>query len=116
MASGARGGERKKLIAAVEALYWKAPTAASLAGTAYRVSDFPEPVVEVWDEHWEALMLFRQFSSQWRFGMNGPAALDLNVFQHALDKRGVSGDDYAQIMDDLSVIEGAALTQIHKTS
>lgn len=114
MAPGQAGGARKKLIAAVEALYWKAPTAASLAGTAYKLSDFPEPRVEVWEESWDSILLFRQFSSQWRFGPNGPAALDLNVFQNVLDKRGVSREDYDRIMDDLCVIEGAALTQIHR--
>jgi hypothetical protein len=45
--------------------------------------------------------------------MNGPTALDLNVFQHALDRKGVEADEYEQILHDLRIIEQAALVKIH---
>lgn len=98
----------------MEALYWYPPTEKELAGTVYVIEDFPEPEVKVWREVWEAIQLYRSFSTQWRFGMNGPVALDYNVFQHALDRKGIVGDKYERIMSALAVIESAALIEINK--
>lgn len=45
--------------------------------------------------------------------MNGPTALDYNVIHHALDRRGITGEEFEQAIDDMRVIESAALVQIH---
>lgn len=95
-------------------LYWTAPTAHELKDGPYKLTDFPEPKCEVWDEHWDALLLFRQYSSQWRFSMNGPAALDLVVFIHALERKNVDDQDFERIMGDLRLIERFALTEMRK--
>lgn len=97
----------------MDVLYWKKPTASELAGTAYRVEDYPEPHVEVWDENWDALSLFMTYSTQWRIGMNGPVGLDYNVFHHAMDRKGIVGDEFDKLIQDLGTIEQAALLKIH---
>jgi hypothetical protein len=96
-------------------LYWSSPTAEELAETTpwYKPTDFVDPVVEVWPENWDVIQLFVQYSTQWRMGFNGPAGLDFNVFHHAMDRRGVAGDQYDQFVFDLRTIEQAALLKIH---
>lgn len=97
----------------MDALYWERPSAEELAKWKRKLSDYPEPQVEVWDENWEALLLFRQHNTQWRMGMGGPIGLDYGVIHYALDRKGVVGDDFDQIMDDIRVVEAAALAKIH---
>lgn len=100
------------------ALYWKRPTADDLRGTKYRVSDYDdqEPQVDVWPEHWDSIMLFRRYSTQWRVGMGGAAGLDYTVFQNELKQKGVKGKKFERIMDDLGIIEMAALEHLHAES
>lgn len=100
----------------MEALYWRAPTQEELAPTAYTLEDFPEPEVEVWDDHWVVIDIFQKLSTQWRMGFNGPVALDYNVFHHYLERHGYTGEDFNAIMDDIGVIEQAALSEIRKSS
>lgn len=76
------------------------------------MTDFVNPDVEVWEEHWDALQLFLVYSSQWRTGMNGLVGIDFNVFHHALDRKGIVGDEFDQYVSDLRVIEKAALDKI----
>jgi len=85
-------------------------------GTNYRVEDYidAEPVVEVWDENWDVLLLYRQFASQWRMGGHGPAALDFTVFFHELDRKGVSADEYDEYVDKLRIIESNAIKWIYR--
>jgi hypothetical protein len=77
--------------------------------------DFPEPEVALWPENWPCLNLFTQLSTQWRVGMNGPTGLDYNVFFHEMDRNGVHGDDYDEMLAGLRVIETTALDEIHKS-
>lgn len=46
--------------------------------------------------------------------MAGPYALDYNVIQHGLDRLGVVGEEYDQVMADLGIIESQALYNINK--
>jgi hypothetical protein len=84
------------------------------ASPQYRESDFPEPCVEVWEEHWDVINLYVTYSTQWRVGMNGVVALDMNVFHHALDRKGVVGEEFDDFIDDLRTIERAALLHLSK--
>lgn len=70
--------------------------------------------VDVWDENWDVLHLFMKYSSQWRTGMSGPTGLDMTVFLHELDRKGVPVAQYDDMVAKLGVIESAALTHIHK--
>ena len=70
-------------------------------------------VVHVWPENWPVLMLFDRLSTQWRVGMNGPTGLDYNVLLRFLDRMRLSDSDYDDMLGDLSVLEQAALAEIH---
>lgn len=99
-------------------MYYRIPTAEELSKTSYTLQDFidNEPHVEVWDENWDVLQLYRQYSSQWRASGHGLYALDLNVFHHALDRKGVVGEEFDEYLEKLSTIESAALVQIRRNS
>jgi len=78
--------------------------------------DFPPPSVELWPDNWPAIKLFTTLSTQWRIGANGPTGLDYNVVFHELDRKGLAGDDYDDMMGALRVIESTALQAIHKAN
>lgn len=80
-----------------------------MAGTGFKLKHFPAPQVDIWPDNWPAIQLYTQFSTQWRVGMAGATGLDMNVFLHALDRRGLSPEDYDDFLGCLRVIEGAAL-------
>ena len=92
------------------ALYWSPPTPDQLARTPwYKKEDYKEPTVEVWPENWDALRLFSDNSTQWRTGPNGPAGLDYGVFFQILDRKRLTDEEYEAMLDQLRVIEIAAL-------
>lgn len=102
----------------MDAFYYKHPTAADLVDTKYTLADFEgnRPKVDVWDENWDVLAMFRSYASQWRIGPCGPMALDYGVFQHAMERKGITGDEYDEWIDKLSTIENAALKHLIKPS
>lgn len=74
-------------------------------------------VVEVWPECWPAWALFDQrMSTQWRVAMGGAIGLDYNVLFRFLDRMRLDDDDYEQMLDDISVLEHAALAEMHKST
>lgn len=75
--------------------------------------DFPPPEVDLWPENWPPIDMFCRISNQWRVGPNGPVALDYNVVFHELDRAGMSGETYDEMMASLRVIESTALSEIH---
>lgn len=77
-------------------------------------ADYDPPKVELWPDNWPPIRLFTQVSTQWRVGMNGPTGLDYNVVFHELDRTGVVGDDFDEMMAALRAIESTALDEIHK--
>lgn len=95
-------------------IFWKRPTASDLTSWKLKESDFPEPVVEVWEENWEPVCLYLRYANQWRMGPRGPAGLDFTVIHHALDRKGITGDDFDDFVDSMQVIERAALFEIYK--
>lgn len=52
-------------------------------------------------------------ATQWRVGMGGPIGLDYNVLLRFLDRMHLSDIEYDQMLNDISVLEQAALTEIH---
>lgn len=68
----------------------------------------------MWPENWEAIRLFRDFSTQWRVGMNGPVGLDYNPIQHELDRRSLSAEQYDELMNAIRIIEGVAMEELRK--
>lgn len=99
-------------------LYWEPPSADFFAKYPHRSpKDYPEPDLEVFDENWDALMLFSNYSTQWRVGANGATGLDYNVFQHELDRMKLDKETYDKFMRQLRQIERQALREMRsKTS
>lgn len=79
--------------------------------------DFPaeQQLFELWPESFPALSFFRGYTTQWRQGPAGPTGLDYAVILHELDRKGLAGDEYDEMLHALRVIEGEALKQIHKS-
>lgn len=110
----AGGGPQGKLTAAAQALYWKPPTAEELEPYGLTLDDYPPPEVELWPENWPPIQLFTRISTQWRVGMGGPTGLDYNVVFHELDRTGLAGDDYDDMMAAIRTIESTALEALHE--
>lgn len=74
--------------------------------------DYAGDDVEVWPENWPAWVLFCEVSTQWRTGMNGPTGLDYSVVFRLMDEEGLKGQDWRGMLQDIRVIESAALVQM----
>ncbi|WP_313320012.1 DUF1799 domain-containing protein [Stenotrophomonas sp.] len=60
--------------------------------------------------------MFSRVSSQWRGGAGGPIGLDYNVVFSELDREGLEGEVWEEVMAGVRVIEGAALTFLEGVS
>lgn len=98
----------------MQALYWKPPTPEELEPYGLTVDDYPPPSVDLWPENWPPIQTFTRLSTQWRVGPGGPVGLDYNVVFHELDRAGLAGDDYDDMMAALRVIESTALAELHQ--
>lgn len=67
---------------------------------------------EVWPELLEAVEVFGAIRTQWRTGMNGPTGLDYAAIPVALEMIGIERSAWAQMFEDLRVMESAALAHI----
>jgi len=59
---------------------------------------------------WE---LWARVSGQWRYDMSGPRALDYGPLFTLMDRLRLTDDDWQQMLDDIRVIERAALERMH---
>ena len=59
-------------------------------------------------------MTFIQLGTQWRTGMNGPTGLDYLALFGLLDRRGITGDEFDSVFEDIRTLESAALEEMHK--
>lgn len=109
------GGAGKKLIEAVEALYFRVPTAAELAGIGLKPKHYVAPEVFLWPENQRAVDLFRRVSNQWRCGAGGPIGLDYGVVFNEMAHAGITGEERDEVMDALAVIETAAMKHINES-
>lgn len=73
-----------------------------------------EWTVEVWPDVWPVLMLFASLGSQWRVGPSGPYGLDYNVLYHKMDRMNLTAEEYAELEEDIRVLEQSALDEMHK--
>lgn len=60
-------------------------------------------------DNWEPLQAFLDLSTQWRVGSAGAVGLDYNVMFQMFRVRGVPRKRWADLLDDIQVMEGAAL-------
>jgi hypothetical protein len=95
-------------------MYWRRPTAESLAGTAHRPEDFPEPTVGLWPDNEGAVNFYMRLSSQWRAGPGGLIGLDYGPLFHEMDRAGLDQKQYDDTLHCIRVIERAALVILNK--
>lgn len=73
-----------------------------------------ENVVEVCPDNWDAVLLFDDIGTQWRAGPGGIFGLDYNVLYRELDRMHLSAERYAELKDEIKVLEGAAVEEMRK--
>ena len=85
-----------------------------MAGTGFTLADYDDDVTEVWPENFEVFQLFSTLQTQWRTGMSGPTGLDYNTLFTVMALKNLSDEHQCELLDDIRVMESAALTEIHR--
>ena len=67
-----------------------------------------------WAENWDAIQLFTRLSTQWRVGASGPVGLDYALFYRELDRAGITGAAFEDVMWRIGVIEAEALDCLYE--
>ena len=95
-------------------MYWRRPSDAELKQIGLKAKHYPEPEVTVWGDNWEATQLFRRLSTQWRVSASGPVGLDYTIFYRELDRAGIAGPEFDELMWQIGVIEAEALDCLYE--
>lgn len=80
-----------------------------MAALGLTADDYPEEVIEIWPEHWDAYVLFAYMRTQWRAGGMGVIGLDYSILHHKLDRMGLEPGRYDELEGDVQIMEFAAL-------
>lgn len=64
----------------------------------------------MWPENEQAFSLFVQMKTQWRVGASGPTGLDYNVLFTLMALKNIG----VEILDDIRIMESAALAEIYR--
>lgn len=84
-----------------------------MAAIGLTAADFEaEDTVEVWPDNVAAVNLLIRMGTQWRVGMAGLIGLDYSALPAVLRLSGVPRSEWAELFEDLQVLEGAALEQV----
>ena len=78
------------------------------------MADYDDDVTEVWPENFEVFQLFATLQTQWRTGMSGPSGLDYNTLFGLMAMQHLSDERQCELLDDIRVMESAALNEIHR--
>ena len=72
---------------------------------------------EVWDENWDAVIMFLRLQTQWQVSMSGYVGLKYEVL---LGSEGLFGlynvEDRRDMLERLQIMEAAALKEFRKRS
>ena len=72
---------------------------------------------EVWDENWDAVMMFLRMQTQWQVSMNGYVGLKYEVL---LGSGGLCDlynvEDRRDVLERLQIMEASALSELRKRS
>lgn len=90
-------------------MYSPAPKEKGAAGGFDLSGYYEQQGIEVWPENWPVIDLFIQLGTQWRVGMCGPTGLVYEAVYGLLDRKGLEGDDWLRMFDDLRILEREAL-------
>lgn len=66
---------------------------------------------EVWEENWEALMIFLRLQTQWNMGMAGPTGLNYQALETII--RLYKVDDPVTVFEKVQVMERAAIVKLN---
>lgn len=70
--------------------------------------------VEIWPDQVEVVNLFSAVLTQWRMGPTGPVGLDYAGVESVMRMRMVPAKERGQMLDDLRIMERAALAAIRE--
>lgn len=70
--------------------------------------------IEIWAENAAAVDVFVDMGTQWRVGMAGATGLDYGPLPFVLRARGIRREHWGQVLEDLRVLEQAALKEMHR--
>lgn len=68
----------------------------------------------MWPENWPAVEVFSRLTGSWRVGPAGAYGLDLALAFQLFPLLGIKKKDWLSLVDDLRVMESAALDEINK--
>ena len=66
----------------------------------------------MWPENWDTVEMFLRLQTQWRIGMGGPIGLDYSAVEWLLRLYEVK--DQRALLEDLQIMEGAALAAMNR--
>ena len=76
--------------------------------------DQPEENFEVWEENWDVLLMWSRIQTQWRTSMGGVIGLDYGTLAWVFRLYEVK--DQRSLLEDLQVMEAAALAKLNERS
>lgn len=79
------------------------------------VEEASGPAVEIWPDCILAVRVFIACSTQWRSSGFGASGLDYSVLPNVFRMMDIPRKDWAELFEDIRVMEDAALTQMRKT-
>ena len=70
--------------------------------------------MEVWPDNWTAFLFFRRLGTRWCVGMGGATGIRWEAVYPLMDRLGLEPEQWDELLQDLEVMESAALTQMAK--
>lgn len=117
MAGQPEQGQAKKLTDAAE--HWasggvkdETPDDAAVLGVLLPDEASAADEFQVWPENWETIVMWCRVQTQWRTSSGGAVGLDYSVLAWLFKMYAV--EDPRALLEDLQVMESAALTAMHK--
>lgn len=74
----------------------------------------PSDDFEVWPENWDAVVMWSRIQTQWRTSAGGVIGLDYSALAWLFKMYEV--EDPRALLEDLQIMEGAALTVMNQES
>lgn len=78
-------------------------------------ADYPDEVIGIFPENWQALDVFMSLSTQWRVGAAGPTGIDYNVLPPLFRMKGIPRKEWPDVLEAIQVMEDKALSIMHET-
>lgn len=75
----------------------------------FTAEDYEQDPVEVWPENLQAVNVLVAMDTQWRVGFSGATGLDYSALPFVLQMAGVPRSKWAEMFEDIRLMEDAAL-------